>query len=124
VKISIYLPLSSFAAASNVLRTVADASNSFIQVLIAAFVLSIFSGSGRLCITLESAIPTLPRASLRVPPLDKFRTAARLALLSVAKTADLRVVVNRASIAAFAAFAAFNSPSTLTISFTLARARC
>jgi hypothetical protein len=36
---------------------------------------------------------TFLRASLRNPPLDRFKTAAFLALLSVAKTADLGVVV-------------------------------
>jgi len=101
VKISIFLPLSRFAAAPNVLHAATDASNSLIQSLIAAFVLSIFSCVDRLCSMLESAIPTLPRASLRLPPPDKFKIAAPLAFLSVAKTCDLRVVVNRASIAAF-----------------------
>src|SRR5215831_7228361 len=38
---------------------------------------SIFSFVGRPCIMLERAIPTLARAALRAPPLDKFRTAAR-----------------------------------------------
>jgi hypothetical protein len=104
-------------------QSAANASNSLIQSLIAAFVLSIFSCVGRLRSTLESAIPTLARASFRVPPLDKFRTAVPLAFMSVAKTSDLRAVGNRASIAAFAAFAAFNSSSAPTISSSLTHAR-
>src|SRR5438094_279228 len=84
-------------------------SNSFIQASIADLASSIFSFVGRPYIMLESAIPTLPRASLRAPPLDNFSIAARLAFLSVAKTAGLDFAVNSAFIAAFAAFATSNS---------------
>jgi hypothetical protein len=50
----------------------------------------------------------------RAPPFDRFKIAAWLALLSVAKTADL-VDVDSVLIAALAAFAAFNSSLMLTI---------
>jgi hypothetical protein len=85
------------------------ASNSTIQASIARSALSIFSGVGRPWSRLEIAIPTLARASLRVPPLDRFKIASCFALLSVAKTADFGVAVNSALIAALAAFAAFTS---------------
>src|SRR5262249_1139606 len=52
-------------------------SKLFIQVSIADLALLIFSSVGRPCITLESAIPTMPRASLRSPSPEKFRTATR-----------------------------------------------
>jgi hypothetical protein len=47
-----------------------DASNSLIQASIARLALSIFSCVGIPWITLESAIPTLARASSTAPPLD------------------------------------------------------
>jgi hypothetical protein len=80
-----------------------DASNSLIQVSIVRLALSIFSCVGIPWITLESAIPTLIRASFNAPPRDRFKTAAYFALLSVATTIALGDVVNRKSIAAFAA---------------------
>jgi hypothetical protein len=48
-----------------------------IQVSIADLALLIFSSVGGRCIILESTIPTIPRASSRRPPPDKFRTATR-----------------------------------------------
>jgi hypothetical protein len=97
-------PFNASTVRSRARQSVADASNSLIQSLIAAFALSIFSCVGRLCSTLESAIPTLPRASLRLPPLDKFRTAAPLAFMSFAKTSDLRIVVNFVAVVAGLAY--------------------
>ena len=85
------------------------ASNSTIHASIARSALSIFSDVGRSWVTLEIAIPTLARAALRVPPLDRFKIASCFALLSVAKTADFGVAVNSALIAGLVAFAAFNS---------------
>ena len=84
-------------------------SNSFIQASIADLALLIFSAVGRPCITIESALPTLPRASFSAAPLDRLKIAACLAFTSVAKTADLGAASDSALIAAFAALAAFNS---------------
>jgi hypothetical protein len=82
-----------------------DASNSHIQASIARLALSILCGVAGpwSWIRLESAIPTWVRASFSAPPLDRFKIAAFLALPSVAKTADLGVAIDSASIAAFAA---------------------
>jgi hypothetical protein len=61
-----------------------DASNSLIQASIARLALSILCGVGGpwSWIRLESAIPTLARASFSAPPLDRFKIAAWLALPS------------------------------------------
>jgi hypothetical protein len=84
-----------------------DASNSLIQASIARLALSTFSCVGIPWIRLESAIPTLIRASFSTPPLDRFKTAAFLALLSVAKTADLGVAFDSTLIARLRSFRSF-----------------
>src|ERR1700751_4455701 len=84
------------------------ASNSCIQAWIADLALSIFSCVGWLWIRLESATPTLARASFRVPPLDIFKIASCLALVSVARTFD-NVAGDNTLIAALAALPALNS---------------
>src|SRR5215510_10677808 len=77
------------------------ASNSCIQAWIADLALSIFSCVGWLWIRLESATPTLARASFRVPLLDIFKIASCFAFVSVAGYNTL--------IAALAALPALNS---------------
>src|SRR6516162_6563084 len=87
-------------------------SNSLIQVSIADLAVLIFSSVGRPRITIESALPTLPRASFSAAPLDRLKTTACLAFTSVAKTADLGAASDSALIA-------FIQPSIATLALPI-----